>query len=408
MVNNFVQREVINEYLIFLSEFLAEALNVKVVCQVVLQSDVDKLAQQEVVESENVESVENDEFLKKRALDIKPDYTFDNFIVGQSNAEPRAAALAASLDPGKFYNPLFIYGDSGLGKSHLLQAIANYIKSKNSDLKVLLMSASDFVDGIYTYNSNLNSYKNKLAAVDVFLIDDIQFLAGKEKSNEIFFRVFNDLVNKKKQIVLTSDRPPLENKGLEGRLVSRFSSGLTVSVSAPEFETAVKIIKSKLERQASSLDIDDSVVDYIAANYSKDVRTIEGALNNLIFSLINTPEKEIIDLPFAHLVLKGKDNTFDELTIKTIKSSVREFYGLSKGQLEGKSRTSGITQARHIAMFLCRKHLDVTFDEIGNSFGKRDHSTVMSACERIDRLIKTDKNYKIAINKIEDLFKPKK
>ena len=240
------------------------------------------------------------------------------------------------------------------------------------------------------------------------MIDEVQFLADKKKSDEIFFYVFNELVNNRKQIVLTSDRQPQEIKGLEDRLVSRFSSGLTVSVSAPEFETAVRIAKSKIERQAIGLDIDDKVIEYLAANYSSDIRKLEGTLNRLIFNLVNSQDNDRIDLPFALTVLKESGIYNTELTKKTIKEAVNEYYGLSKGQLEGKSRISKIVQARHVAMYLCRKYLDLTFDAIGDIFGKRDHSTVMNACERIEKLIKTDKNYKSAIDQIEDCFLGKK
>jgi len=394
IVQSFIHEQVLREYLTYLSSILSEVLNVPITCQIALKSDVEKVFSGEQPVKE----------FSPTGIYINPDYTFDNFVVGQSNAEPHAAALAVSCNPGRFYNPLFIYGATGLGKTHLLQSIANYISNKNPEFSVLLMTASDFVDGVVKYQSNLDYYKKALSKADVFLIDDVQFLVDKKKSEEIFFYVFNELVDRKKQIVLTSDCDAREIKGLEDRLVSRFSGGLTVSISAPEFETAVRIIKSKIEREAIGLDIDDKVIDLIAANYSSDIRQLEGTLNRLIFNLVDSDDNETIDLNFALSVLKEKNHNYKELTVKAIKDAIREKYGLSRGQLEGKSRMNKIVQARHIAMYLCRKHLDLTFDAIGEAFGKRDHSTVMSACDRIERLIKTDKAYKIAVNQVEDLF----
>ena len=399
VVNSYIQVQVLKEYLEYLSGILAEIINIPITCQVVLESDVANLSR-----PNESKSPDHSHPFAPSGLYINPDYSFDNFIVGESNAEPHAAALATATNPGKFYNPLFIYGDSGLGKTHLLQAIANYIISKNPGLSVLVLTGEDFVDGVFKYKDSLDYYKNALSSVDVFLLDEIQFLADKKKSDEIFFYVFNELVNKRKQIVLTSDRQPNEIKGLENRLVSRFSSGLTVSVSAPEFETAVRIIKSKIDRQPISLDIEEKVVEYIAANYSSDVRKLEGTLNRLIFNLICSQENERIDLPFALKVLKDNNHNNKVITIKTLKNAVNEYYGLSKGQLEGKSRIAKLVQARHIAMHLCRKHLDLTYDAIGDAFGKRDHSTVMNACERIEKLIKTEKTYKTAVDQVEELF----
>lgn len=396
-VNNFIQKQVLSSYITVLTSTLNEVTDRNYLCQLVLLSDVEKLHEHDSLSF-------GPEVFKKNTQTLNSDYTFESFIVGQSNKEPHAAALAASSAPGKFYNPLFIYGDSGLGKTHLLHSIGNFVTNKFEEYNTLIITAADFVDGVYKSQKNLDEFKQQLVGVDVFLVDEIQFLADKKKSEEIFFHVFNELVNKKKQIVLTSDHPPHEIRGLEDRLVSRFASGLAVSITAPEFETAVRIIKSKIEKQGRGLDIDDGVIDYIAVNYSSDVRKIEGALNRLIFNLIQNPDKEKIDLPFAISVLKETIASNSEMTVKVIKEAVKDFYGLSKGQLEGKTRTSNITMGRHIAMYLCRKYLDLPFKEIGEHFGKRDHSTIMSACDKVEKLIKSDNNYKNAISKIEEYF----
>ena len=403
ITDNFIAVQVLNENAKELASLLAQITNKEVIaCQAVLDGDLEVLTGVDVVDPP--EEISNEASLIKKTIAINPEYTFENFIVGACNIESQRAAVAASANPGGFYNPLFIYGGPGLGKTHLLQAIANYLGNKNPKIKILMMSASDFVDGVCSPNIDLDKYKKELVRYDVFLVDDIQFLADKKKSVEIFFHVFNDLVNNKKQIVLTSDCAPHEIRGLETRLVSRFASGLPVGVSPPEFETAVRIIKSKIERRTLGLDIDDDVIDYLAANFSNDVRLLEGTLNRLIFNLVQSQENEKIDLAFALKYLKDSGTNYKEITVKTIKAAIMDFYGLTKGQLEGKSRTGNVALARQIAMFLCRKHLDLPFKAIGNAFGKRDHSTVMHGCDKIESKIKNDKNYKLAISKIEEMF----
>ncbi|NLC42410.1 MAG: chromosomal replication initiator protein DnaA [Erysipelothrix sp.] len=369
--------------------------------------------------SQHVDQIEDIKFLLPNEFEQEPEkiiytidpninesQTFDNFVVGPSNKESHSAALASAYSPGKLYNPLFIYGNSGLGKTHLLNAIGNYVLKNEPHLQILYIQCSDFVDRVVTSirNQQIAEFKIEMAQLDVLLIDDIQFLAGKEKSHEVFFQLFNELVNNKKQIVITSDRHPTEINGLEDRLISRFGSGLSVSVNSPAFDTALAILKQKLKNQSFDCAlIDEEVLGYIATNFSKDIRILEGALNRLLFYTIDLGQNDIINLDTAISAFRGQQTSKDtaELTASKIKRVVADYYGLTKSQLVSKTRTKYITTARHIAIFLCRRHLDMPFAKIGDEFGKRDHSTVMASCDKVDKLLKTDTLFQQAVGEIE-------
>lgn len=345
---------------------------------------------------------------------LSGNYTFENFVVGPSNQEAQSAALTAALEPGKFYNPLFIYGKSGIGKTHLLHAIGNYIRFKSGqETKVYYISSADFLDDYVNAirDNTINELKESFKQMDVLLIDDIQFLSGKDKTNEMFFHIFNHLINNRKQIVITSDRSPNELKGLEERLVSRFASGLSVSIQNPEFETSLEILKKKVENQnISTKVIKEDVLSYIALKYSKDIRQLEGALNRLVFYAESFKKQtKIIDLDLAQEALKGlivnQTVNNNALTIDKIKMAVADYYKISTSQLSASIRVSNISNARHIAMYLCRSLLDVPFIKIGDEFGGRDHSTVINACEKVEKLLKNDPNFKQAIDDIKILLK---
>ena len=385
------------------SSFIADSLNVvldkQVTCDIYLESEFNK-------RHAPVPVIDHRKPIDLRDDGVLPFYTFDNFVVGPSNKESHSAALACAYNPGKFYNPLFIFGNSGLGKTHLLNAIGNYVKKMSFDKRVMYTSGSDFVSKVVQSikDNRIEDFNMEMQSVDVLLMDDIQFLAGKEKSHEIFFHIFNELVNNRRQIILTSDRHPTEIKGLEERLISRFSSGLSVGVDSPEFETSLAILKKKMEHHSVDPDlVDDEVLSYIATNFSKDVRKLEGALNRLIFYSINFSTDKRIDFKTASAAFKGQSAAADknELSANKIKKVVSDYYGLTKQQLVSKSRTKNIANARHIAMYLCRKHLDLPFIKIGEEFGKRDHSTVISSCEKIERQIKNDDMMLIALREIE-------
>lgn len=340
---------------------------------------------------------------------VLSEYTFDNFIVGPSNKEAHSATLACAYTPGKFYTPLFIYGNSGLGKTHLLNAVGNYIKDNDPSKKVFYTSTMDFVSLVVNSikEGTIDEFKQKMNQLDVLLMDDIQFIAGKEKSHEVFFTIFNELVIHKKQIVLSSDRSPSEIKGLEERLISRFASGLSVGLDSPEFETSLAILRYRLENQSVDPEfVSDEALAYIATNFSKDVRNLEGALNRLLFYSINFNNGNMIDFKVALNAFKGSRESSEnnEVSVTKIKRVVADYYGLTKQQLVSNSRTKNIASARHIAMYFSRKLLDLPFVKIGEEFGKRDHSTVINACERVETAIKKDNNYKLAMLEIEKLI----
>ena len=366
--------------------------------------------------SQNIETSVNEKREDKdnSSSNLNEKYTFENFVVGPSNQEAQSAALTAALEPGRFYNPLFIYGKSGIGKTHLLHAIGNYIELKSDkQSKVYYISSADFLDDYVNAirENKINELKESFKQMDVLLIDDIQFLSGKDKTNEMFFHIFNHLINNHKQIVITSDRPPVELKGLEERLVSRFASGLSVSIQNPEFETSLEILKKKIKNQTTSTKvIKEDVLSYIALKYSKDIRQLEGALNRLVFYVESfRKQTKVIDLDLAQEALKGlvvnQPTNSNTLTIDKIKMAVADYYKISTSQLSASIRVSNISNARHIAMFLCRSLLDVPFIKIGEEFGGRDHSTVINACEKVENLLKNDPNFQQAIDDIKILLK---
>lgn len=352
---------------------------------------------------------ENSEMIEKELNDnLMSDFTFENFVEGPSNREAKTAALACAIKPGqKAYNPLFIYGDSGLGKTHLLNAIGNYIKENNSEMKVLYISSMTFVnDAVKAIKEKtIDEYKNQLNSLDVLLFDDIQNLSNKPQSKDIFFNIYNELFNNRKQVVLTSDRSPSQIKDVEDRLKTRFSQGLSVTINSLEYETAFEILKMKLKSHGiNDNSIDDDVLSFIATNFSSDVRNLEGAINRLLFYSINFFNTQKIDLNVALEAFKDQKTTLlsknDNLDVRNIIKAVADYYGLTEKQIKSKSRTKNIATARHISMYLSRKLLDLSYDKIGEEFGGKDHSTVLSAYEKIDKLVRENEIYKKIVDDI--------
>ena len=341
---------------------------------------------------------------------LNPDFTFSNFVVGNSNRIAQNASLAVAMKPGTAYSPLFIYSNSGLGKTHLLNAIGNYVKEKNPSSHILYSSSEQFVNDYISALSNhtIDEFNYRYRHVDVLLIDDIQFIASKESSSEMFFNIFNSLQSNNKQIVITSDKPPKDLKGMENRLVSRFTNGLTVSIDTPEFETAKAILKKKIELEKVDYPIDEEVLDFIASHFNRDIRELEGSLKRLLFyKLVFGKERNHIDLEFALEAFQDSySSTMEkkaELTVDEIKKCVARYYNLTVAQINSKSRTSNIIVARHIAMYLVRNLIaDISFIQIGQEFGGRDHSTVMKACNKVEKNMKKDSNYRKAVEEIKN------
>lgn len=390
-----INKQIMMDSIGFIQQILSGVIEHDIACQIFLKEEMDRISNNSVAKARNDAMFENK---------IKEDYTFENFIVGKSNREAHAAALSCCYYPGKFNNPLFIYGNSGLGKTHLLHAIGNYVRSNKPDAKVLYIYSEDFVTLLIESmkNKTVEEVKERIAEVDYLLIDDIQRLT-QSASQEVFFNLYNKLITNHKQIVITSDIHPNDLKGIENRLISRFSSGLSAAIGAPEFETAKAILSKKMEGREDKIMIDDEVLDYLATKFSSDVRKLEGTLNELFFkAILYNPAR--IDLAFAKEIFKEDPIMLrerSELTVKQIKQAVCEFYGLTRHQIESKSRTKNISTARHIAMYLCRKHLELPYVKIGLEFGGRDHSTVMSSYEKMVHLLKENDVMMQAVIRIE-------
>ena len=387
-----INKQIMMDSIDLIQQKLSDVLDMKVSCQILLKSEVDMLQPSSVIKRRNEILFEDK---------VKKEYTF---VVGKNNREAHAAALSVCYYPGKFNNPLFIFGNSGLGKTHLLHAIGNYVKANKADEKVLYIYSEDFVTLLIEAmkNKTVEDVKEMICSVDYLLIDDIQRLK-QSTSQEIFFNMYNKLISDNKQIVITSDIHPTELKGIENRLISRFSSGLSVSVGSPEFETAKAILQKKMEGRSDEIMIDDEVLDYLATRFASDVRKLEGTLNELFFkAILYNPER--IDITFAKEIFKENPIVVkqeDELTPKRIKNAVCEYYGLTRTQIESKSRTKNIANARHIAIYLCRTHLEMPFAKIGFEFGNRDHSTIMSSYEKMMKLLKEKETFQQAVMQIE-------
>lgn len=340
---------------------------------------------------------------------LNPKFTFESFVTGPSNREACVAAVSAATDPGNFYSPLFIFGKSGLGKTHLLHAIGNYIKDKNPSFRVLYLTTDDFFEHYIKMvkERSSESLKEEFKNIDVLLLDDVQFLASKEKTRETFFHIFNLLSNNNKQIVLTADRPPQELKDVEDRLVGRFASGLSVEIQALEKETAYEILRKKVENQhLNDGKIDEDVLRYISENYSGNVRQLEGALNKLLFYAITFNKREEIDMNTALETFKTFERVkqSNPITMDRIKNAVAEYYNISVTQLTSKIRQSSLVTPRHIAMYLCKSMLDPTLKEIGEAFGGRDHTTVINAVNKVEKLLKTSEDYVVVINDLKQVI----
>ena len=362
-------------------------------------------------ELEKIDSnVENTEDIHKRInSNLSDKYTFENFIIGDSNRFAQTAALAVAEQPGKIYNPLFIYGKSGLGKTHLMQAIGNYVE-KNSNKTVLYITSEQFISdfiGITKKDENnydiIDNFKEKYRNIDVLIIDDIQFLAGAEKSQGEFFNTFTSLYDSNKQIIISSDRSPDDLKKLEERLLTRFRWGLTVNIYPPDFELRCKILKDKMSGHEVAALVNNDVIEYIASNCENDVRHLEGAITRLYAYAAMMCPKEI-NLEFAVDALKdyiGK-NTYVINDIQKIQKAVADHFKITVDDLKSKKRTSNISYPRQIAMYLCRMTTEETIVKIGLEFGNRDHATVLHSFEKIAEEVKTNYELKETIEQIKN------
>ncbi|MBY6271528.1 MAG: chromosomal replication initiator protein DnaA [Caldibacillus debilis] len=321
---------------------------------------------------------------------LNPKYTFDTFVIGSGNRFAHAASLAVAEAPAKAYNPLFIYGGVGLGKTHLMHAIGHYILEHNPSAKVVYISSEKFTNEFINAirDNRADDFRNKYRNVDILLIDDIQFLAGKESTQEEFFHTFNTLHEESKQIVISSDRPPKEIPTLEDRLRSRFEWGLITDITPPDLETRIAILRKKAK--AEGLDIPNEVMIYIANQIDSNIRELEGALIRVVaYSSLENKDitAELAAEALKDIIPASKPNV---LTIQDIQKAVGEYFGLKLEDFKAKKRTKSVAFPRQIAMYLARELTDFSLPKIGEEFGGRDHTTVIHAHEKISKLIQED------------------
>lgn len=364
-----------------------------------------------VLPQKETKPVENNEAIFESGLDSR--YTFDNFISGNSNKFAKAIGLAVAEKPGSMYNPLFIYGSSGLGKTHLMHAIGNYIMA-TSNKKVLYVTSEKFVDdflNIYRRNEASNfkavdSFKRKYRDIDVLMIDDIQYLEIASKTQQEFFNTFNELHTQNKQIIISSDRSPDDLKKLEERLRTRFNWGLTIDILPPDFELRMAILDKKIEAQGIGKLVPTEVKEYIANNCTSDIRKLEGALTR-VFAYATIMNGSEITLDLAIEALKdyiGK-NIISKNKIDQVIQLVANNYNITVEDIKSKKRLSKIAVPRQIGMYICRVHLKESLPKIGSEFGGKDHTTVMHSVAKIKRELKKDKNLEVEISKIINQIK---
>lgn len=343
---------------------------------------------------------------------LNPEYSFNTFIVGNSNRFAYTASMAVAEKPGKAYNPLFLYGKSGLGKTHLMHSIGNYI-IENSNLRVLYISSDKFVnDFINAVRSNdkenfdkIDSFKNKYRSIDVLMIDDIQFLGNATKGQEEFFHTFNELYNENKQIVIASDRSVDDLKMLENRLLTRFNWGLTANITPPDFELRMNIIEKKIAHQESAKDVPKEVIEYIANNFASDVRKLEGAITR-VFAYALMMNKGVVDLDTAIDALKDQltDRSVYKNDINRIQTVVCDYFKITIDDIKGKKRSQNINYPRQVAIYLCRTMANESFPKIGTHFGGRDHSTIMSSYKKIEKDLKSNEQVQVVINDLKKML----
>ncbi|MBF4695435.1 chromosomal replication initiator protein DnaA [Fusibacter ferrireducens] len=334
------------------------------------------------------------------STNLNPRYVFNEFVVGNSNRFAHAASLAVAESPAKAYNPLFIYGGVGLGKTHLMHAIGHYILSQNKNAKIYYVSSEKFTNELINSikDDKNEEFRNKYRTVDVLLVDDIQFIAGKERTQEEFFHTFNALYEDNKQIIVSSDRPPKEIPTLEDRLRSRFEWGLISDIQAPDFETRIAILRKKSERDRA--DVPNEVFEFIASKIKSNIRELEGALNRVV--AYSTLTKRDVDISLANEALKDliASSKARKVDIDLIKATVAEYFNMKIDDFESKKRTRQIAYPRQIAMYISRELTDLSLPKIGEEFGGRDHTTVIHACEKINNDMSNDFDLKHRIDGI--------
>ncbi len=386
-----------------ISEFLEEMVDISFV----LNKDI---INNEETFSDAPEDNRKSQYLSTSSHDhsnLNPKYRFDTFVVGSNNKFAHSASLAVAESPGIAYNPLFLYGGPGLGKTHLMHSIGHFIMEHNPQAKVLYVTSEQFTNEVIesirsSRAENMSRLREKYRTVDVLMVDDVQFIIGKESTQEEFFHTFNELHQAGKQIILSSDKPPKEMETLEERFRSRFEMGLIADIQSPDYETRMAILRKNAENYGKN--IDDEVINYIATNIKSNIRELEGAYNKIIaYSRLNK-----VDITLENAMEALKDIIYPDkskvITPQLIIDTVCEQYGAKKEEIMSKKRNSEIVLPRQVIMYLCREHTDASLEEIGKLLGKKDHTTVMSGINKIKKQIAVDeelnKNLDIIMKKI--------
>ncbi|MCI5741937.1 MAG: chromosomal replication initiator protein DnaA [Lachnospiraceae bacterium] len=355
--------------------------------------------------AKNIESMDNG----ASSSGLNPNYTFNTFVVGNNNKFAYSASLAVAESPGEIYNPLFLYGGVGLGKTHLMHSIAHFIQTNNPEMKVMYVSSEIFtnelIDAIRNgNNSSMNRFREKYRNIDVLLIDDIQFIIGKESTQEEFFHTFNELHLAKKAIIISSDRPPKDMETLEERIRSRFEWGLISDIGSPDYETRMAILRRKNEMDY--FELDDEILDYIATNIKSNIRELEGALNKLL-AYSNLEHKKItMDIAVEELQNIISPDKPKEITPQLIIDVVCEHFNISSEQIVSKSRSNDIAKPRQVAMYLCKNMTDASLDNIGSLLGGRDHSTIIHGINKIQDEYDSSESLRNQIETIKKKINP--
>lgn len=334
---------------------------------------------------------------------LNPKYTFETFVVGNNNRFAHAAALAVGNEPGKSYNPLFLYGGVGLGKTHLMHAIGNRILENNQKSNILYVTSEKFTNQLINAikDNKTEIFRNKYRNIDVLLIDDIQFIAGKDRVQEEFFHTFNTLREDGKQIIISSDKPPRDIEFLEDRLKSRFEWGLLADISCPDYETRLAILRKKA--QDENIVIDDSILSDIATKIDSNIRELEGVFNKIVARASLTHSPITIELA-ENIINEFKYESEKVISCDFIKETVAKYFSINKDDLAGSKRSNDIAFPRQIAMYLCREVANMSFPQIGNEFGNRDHSTVMHGYNKIAKEIKEKNNTKLIVESVKNII----
>ena len=402
----FIRKHIMEHYIGIMTDAINEVTNSNVTFNIVLESEIQDIEKNNSLSLNELK----DSFEKQSATNanLNPNYSFENFLVGKSNKFAYKAARMTAEAPGS-YNPLFLYGESGVGKTHLMHAIGNYI-IENSDKKVLYITSDKFVDEytrIFRYSDKNNfekidAFKDKYRNVDILMIDDIQFLSTAPKGQEEFFNTFNELHNAGKQIIIASDRPVDDLTSFENRLIKRFNWGLTANITTPDYDLRISIIKNKLAFNEAASDIPDDVVEYIANNFDSDIRKLEGAITRVLAysSMFN---KGIITLDIAVEALKDqiKGHSTYQNDVQRIQRVVCDYYKISIDQMKGKNRNNDVNFPRQVAIYLCRELTTESFPKIGSYFGGRNHSTIISADKKIRKELLKNENLKQVIKDLK-------